>query len=274
MKASAFRYVCPPDVAGVLRALRDDPDAKIIAGGQSLVPMMNLRLARPGALIDIDRMDGLARIFEDVDSLIIGALVRHRRLERDPDVARRTPLLREVARHIGHVGIRNRGTLGGTLAHADPAAELPLAMVALAATVHVESLDRGRRTIPAVDFFDSLYTTALADDELVTWIRVPARRPRQGWGFAEFARRPGDFALAGAAALVTADARGRVTHARAALMSVADRPLLVGDTAAPDWPTLADAWTADLPTTDPYVRHLSRVALTRALRDAYERATA
>ena len=275
MKPSAFRYVCPPDVAGVLRALRDDPDAKIIAGGQSLVPMMNLRLARPGALIDIDRMDGLARIFEDVDSLIIGALVRHRRLERDPVVARRTPLLQEMARHIGHVGIRNRGTLGGTLAHADPAAELPLAMVTLNATVHVESLDRGRRAIPATAFFDSLYTTALAEDELVTWIRVPALRPRQGWGFTEFSRRPGDFALAGAAALVTVDPYGRVTHARAALMSVADRPLLVGD-APPgaEWPDLARAWTRDLPTDDAHLRHLSRVALTRALRDAYERATA
>ena len=230
MKPSAFRYVRPPDVAAALRALRDDPDAKVIAGGQSLVPMMNLRLARPDALIDIDRMDGLARVFEDVDSLIIGALVRHRRLERDPLVAARAPLLREAARHIGHVGIRNRGTLGGTLAHADPAAELPLVMVALGATVHVESLDRGRREIPAADFFASLYTTALAEDELVTWVRVPAMAPRQGWGFAEFSRRPGDFAMAGAAALITVTPTGRVTQARAALMGIADRPLLLPDT--------------------------------------------
>lgn len=283
MKPSAFRYVRPPDVAGVLRALRDDPDAKVIAGGQSLVPMMNLRLARPGALIDIDRMDGLARVFEDVDSLIIGALVRHRRLERDPVVARRTPLLCEVARHIGHVGIRNRGTLGGTLAHADPAAELPLAMVTLDATVHVESLDRGRRTIAAADFFTSLYTTALDDDELVTWVRVPVTPARTGWGFAEFARRPGDFAMAGAATLVRLDASGAVAHVRAALMSVGDRPLLVADGTPPHpvpggdernraWAEAAAAWTVDLPTEDGYTRHLARVALGRALRDAHVRA--
>jgi carbon-monoxide dehydrogenase medium subunit len=281
VKPSAFRYVRPPDVVGVLRAMRDDPDAKVIAGGQSLVPMMNLRLARPGALIDIDRMDGLARVFEDVDSLIIGALVRHRRLERDPLVARRTPLLREVARHIGHVGIRNRGTLGGTLAHADPAAELPLAMVTLDATVHAESLDRGRRAIPAADFFTSLYTTELDEDELVTWVRVPAMPDRAGWGFAEFARRPGDFAMAGAAALVRLDPSGAVAHVRAALMSVGDRPLLVANGPLPAgrtpgaevaWGEVAAVWTAELPTEDGYTRHLARVALGRALRDAHVRA--
>jgi carbon-monoxide dehydrogenase medium subunit len=217
--------------------------------------------------------------------------------ETDPELRALVPLAAAAAAHIGHVGIRNRGTLGGTLAHADPAAELPLVMVTLGATCYVESRAGGVRAVPAEEFFLSYYTSALRQDELLTWVRVPRPRARQGWGFVELARRHGDFALAGAAALVSVDGRGEVCAVRAGLMSAGEKPLVVSgadgparadgsggvtgaDGALPEaaaarrWDELAAEWTAGLEfAEDPeYARALAQVALRRALTEAATRA--
>ena len=228
MKPAAFDYVRALSVEHALATLAVDPSgAKVIAGGQSLMTLMNLRLARPSVLIDVGRLDELARVFSDDDRLVLGALVRHRTLETDHVVAQRVPMLAEAAAHIGHVAIRNRGTLGGALSHADPAAELPAVMVALGATIHVESAERGRRDIPAEEFFVSIFTTALEADELVTWVSVPALDERAGWGFVEYAPRHGDYAQAGACAVLQLSDDGTVSRVRAVLLNAADRPLLV-----------------------------------------------
>src|SRR5689334_1366386 len=152
---------------------------------------MNLRLARPSTLIDIGALAELRRIFDDTDDLILGALTTHRTLEVDPLIGARTPLLADAARYIGHIGIRNRGTIGGSLAHADPAAEMPLAALVLGATCHVESAARGRRAVAAHDLFLSFYTNSLEPDEMITWISLPAITAQQGWGFVEYAHQHG-----------------------------------------------------------------------------------
>ena len=291
MKPASFDYLRAGSVTQVLDVLAEaavgggDGDTKVLAGGQSLMALMNLRLARPALLVDIGGLAELTRVFDDVDRVVIGALVRHRTVETDPLLAARIPLAAAAARYIGHIGIRNRGTLGGTLAHADPAGELPMVMVTLGATLHVESRARGRRDIPAEQFFVSFYTSALEPDELVTWVSVPAIRHDQGWGFMEYAPRHGDFAVAGAGALLTLAADGTVARARAALLSAADRPLLVSDeadvrgqVATPElWESVARHWArhADPAGEDPaYVRALSEEALVEALDQAHRRALA
>ena len=297
MKPAPFEYLRPDSVPAALAALAEHPDAKVLAGGQSLITLMNLRLARPTLLVDIGGLTELDRVFSDDEDVLIGALVRHRRVETDPELRALVPLAAAAAAHIGHVGIRNRGTLGGTLAHADPAAELPLVMVTLGATCYLESRGRGVRAVPAEEFFVSYYTSALRQDELLTWVRVPRPRPRQGWGFAEVARRHGDFAMAGAAAVVELGAGGAVRAVRAGLMAAGETPLLMSAPGAVDatagqlwdeqlwdeqrwdegrWDGLAAAWTAELDfSEDPeYARALARVALRRALVDAAARAGA
>jgi carbon-monoxide dehydrogenase medium subunit len=282
VKPAPFEYLRAGSVPEALAALAEHEDAKVLAGGQSLLTLMNLRLARPSVLVDIGGLAELDRVFSDADDVLIGALVRHRRVETDPELRALVPLAAAAAGHIGHVGIRNRGTLGGTLAHADPAAEMPLVMVTLGATCYLESRSGGVRAVPAEQFFVSYYTCALRPDELLTWVRVPRPRPGQGWGFVELARRHGDFAMAGAAAVVSVDARGEVCAVRAGLMSAGDTPLLVsgangalpGAAAARRWDELAAEWTAELEfSEDPeYARALARVALRRALTDAATRA--
>lgn len=182
MKPAPFQYLRPATVAEALEQLASYPDAKVMAGGQSLMALMNLRLARPGVIVDIGRLDELRRIFDDTEDLILGALVTHRTVETDPLIAARAPLLADAARYIGHVGIRNRGTIGGSVAHADPAAEMPLSTLVLDATFHVESATRGRRQVRAEDMFVSYFTSALEPDELITWVSIPAARYGQGWG--------------------------------------------------------------------------------------------
>ena len=202
-----------------------DHDVKILAGGQSLVPMLNLRLVRPAVLIDLNGVPGLDHITPSAaGGLTIGALVRHAALADSATVIERAPLLAEAARHIGHAAIRHRGTLGGSLAHADPAAELPAALVALGAELVLHG-PRGARTIPAPEFFRGLMTTALAPDEIVIEIHVPPQGP--GWGFAEVVRRAGDFALAGAVALVGRPpwSSRRCESARLVGFGVGDRPV-------------------------------------------------
>lgn len=202
-----------------------DHDVKILAGGQSLVPMLNLRLVRPAVLIDLNGVPGLDHITPGAaGGLSIGALVRHAKLADSAPVIERAPLLAEAARHVGHAAIRHRGTLGGSLAHADPAAELPAALVALGAefVLHGPS---GARTIQAPEFFRGLMTTALAPDEILVEIHVPPQGP--GWGFAEVVRRAGDFALAGVVALVgrAPGSPGRCESARLVGFGVGDRPV-------------------------------------------------
>jgi CO/xanthine dehydrogenase FAD-binding subunit len=209
-------------VAETVRALADAAgDGKILAGGQSLVPMLNMRLARPAIVIDLNGVPDLDVIAPSAaGGLRIGALARHADLAASAVVRERAPLLAEAARHIGHAAIRNRGTLGGSLAHADPAAELPAAVVALDASLVIVGRG-GTRMVPADEFFVGLLTTALHDDEILTEIHVPP--PRGAWGFAELARRRGDFALVGVAAAVAAD-RG-AERARIVGFGVGDGPV-------------------------------------------------
>lgn len=283
MKPAEFSYVRPRSVAEALELLADDPDAKLLAGGQSLLTLMNLRLARPSTLIDIGALAELRRIFDDTDDLILGALTTHRTVEVDPLIGARAPLLADAARYIGHVGIRNRGTIGGSVAHADPAAEMPLATLVLGATVHVDSAKTGRRQVPAEDMFLSFYTSALEHHEMITWLSIPARKPNQGWGFVEYAHQHGDYGLAGAGCVLTLRPDGRVDSVRAAVLSAADCPLLfVGDEAvgaepsADLWADLAHDWAARTePAADDadYARRLCAVALAEALTAADRRLT-
>lgn len=225
MKPPAFDYAAPTDLGSALRLLANpDVEAKVLAGGQSLVPMLNLRLARPELVVDIARIPELAHLQQVDGALHIGALTTHSRLEASPLVRRDWPLLSEAARHIGHVQIRNAGTVGGSLAHADPAAELPAAMLALDARMVIESA-AGRRSIDGRDFFRGQLETALGPDDILTEIVVPAPPARSGFAFAEFARRSGDFAIAGAAVRVTLTRRGRCESAAVALLGAGPAPL-------------------------------------------------
>ncbi len=200
MKPAPFRYVRPGSVAEAVAALAaGGGEAKPLAGGQSLVPLMNLRLARPTVVVDLNRVGELERLAVEDGWLVIGAMVRHRRLATDPLVARHAPLLAEAARWIGHGTIRARGTIGGSLAHADPAAELPCAAIALDAELSVDG-PGGGRTVAAADLVDGAFSTRLGGGELITAVRVPLAAGARRWGFAELARRHGDFALVLAAA--------------------------------------------------------------------------
>jgi carbon-monoxide dehydrogenase medium subunit len=244
VKPARFSYEAPATLEEALASLaaRQD-DAKVIAGGQSLAPMMNMRLAQPGHLIDINGLRDLDGIEVEGDRLMVGALVRHADLARHPLVRARCGMLAHAANSIGHYAIRQRGTLGGSLAHADPAAQLPLVAVALDAEIDVASA-RGRRTIPASRFFLSIFTTAIAPDELVVGARFPAVAPHEGWGFHLFNRRAGDFALASVAATLTRATNGGPLALRIAAGGIGPVPVrldvpaeLIAD-APPDaeWP--------------------------------------
>src|SRR5262245_31237091 len=223
MKPAPFDIVMADSVEAALAALRRaGGDAKVIAGGQSLVPMLNFRLLRPSLLVDINAVPGLAAIDGDADALRIGALVRHRQLETSPVIAACFPVITEAMAHVAHLAIRNRGTIGGSLAHADPAAELPMLALLLDAELEIASA-AGRRRIAARDFFLGPLTVALEDSELVIGIRIAKLPPGTGWAFAEVARRSGDFALAAVAATLSV-AGGVVRVARIAMAGVGDTP--------------------------------------------------
>jgi CO/xanthine dehydrogenase FAD-binding subunit len=225
MKPPPFEYHDPRTVDETLALLGEHgEDAKVLAGGQSLVPLLNFRLARPERLVDVNNVAGLDVLRVADGELRMGALVRHSALERSPEAASSVPLLREAVRLVGHVQIRNRGTVGGSVAHADPAAELPVALTALDARFHVRST-RGERAIAARDLFVTHLTTSLEPDELLTEVVVPLPAPGTAAAFVEFARRHGDFALGGAAVLLTAGGDGRITSAALALLAAAPTPL-------------------------------------------------
>ncbi|HET7848438.1 MAG TPA: xanthine dehydrogenase family protein subunit M [Pseudolabrys sp.] len=225
MKAPRFEYVRPTRLEDAIGALaKHGSDAKAIAGGQSLVPMLAFRLAAPRLLVDIGRIPGLNQITVGGDGIALGALVRWRDIERSDELRRAHPLLVEAVRHVAHYQIRNRGTVGGSLAHADPAAEMPGIAVTCDAQIVVAGV-RGRRTIPAAEFFVAALSTALEPDELIVEVRLPPWPQGRRWAFEEFARRRGDFALAGVALFYDVGADGRAANAHVGAIGVGDVPL-------------------------------------------------
>jgi CO/xanthine dehydrogenase FAD-binding subunit len=226
MQPAEFEYFAPGSIDEAAKLLADSDDRRIIAGGQSLVAAMNLRLARPSALIDLRRIPGLDAIELDAEKVRIAARVTHAELIRSPQLRERLPLLAMAGTHISHATVRERGTFVGSLALADPAAEWPAVFLALAGTARAVSV-RGERKIQADSFFVSHYTTALAPDEIMTHVELPLMRPQDRYGFSEFARQRGSFALALVAARIEVDAAGRVVSARIALGGCGSRPRLV-----------------------------------------------
>ena len=225
MKASAFNYARATSVVNALELLVAHGDrAKVLSGGQSLMPALNLRLISPELVVDIGGLSELGAIAVRGDVLHIGALTRHVDLARSPEIAAHAPLLREAIAHVAHAAIRNRGTLGGSLAHADPASELPACMLALDATIIVRG-QAGERRIAAVDFFRGIYETALSSEELLVGVELPVPRENSAHFFCEFARRHGDYAIAGLAAQSIVE-RGVFVDLRMAFFAVGDRPIL------------------------------------------------
>jgi len=227
MKPAPFRYIAARTLDQALQLKADYGDeAHFLAGGQSLVPTMNFRLTQPAILIDINPLTLCAGVENDPpDRLRIGALTRYRSLERDPATARDLPLVHEALPHIAHPQIRNRGTIGGNLAHADPASEMPAIMLALAGKLRARSV-RGERWIAAADFFVGALSTALAPDEMLVEVELPVAQPRSGACFMELARRRGDFAIIGVACTLRLDEQGRCAAARIALCNAGDTPVL------------------------------------------------
>lgn len=254
MKPAPFDYHAPAALAEAVSLLAELDGAKVIAGGQSLVPLLNMRLASVEHLVDLRRIGELRGIERRGDSLWIGAGTTHTTVERSTEVAAAVPLLARAVPHIGHFQIRNRGTIGGSIAHADPAAEVPA--VALALDARIEAMSpTGRREIPAGDFFEGVWTTALAEDEVLTGVHFPIWSGRYGFAVEEIARRHGDFAIAGACVAVQLDADSAVTRCAIALMGLGSTPLraaaaeqsAVGSTAtAVDAATLGRTAVADL----------------------------
>ena len=288
MKPAAFEYYRASTIKEAVELLREHgPEAKVLAGGQSLLPMMKLRLARPTALVDINRIRDLGYVGAANGALAFGALARLDELESN-QVSQACPLLTEAVHHIGHTAIRNRGTVCGSLAHCDPAAELPVLALALDADV-VATGPRGQRVIPARDLFVTYLTTTLQPDEILTEARFPTLRPRMGWGFAELSRRTGDFAIVIAAAVLETSPAGAITSARIALGAVADRAVraeeaersLVGKPgsraafeAAAALATASLDPPSDVHGSGSYRRHLASVLVARALAQAWERVAA
>ena len=278
MKAAAFSYARPVSVVSALELLATHGDsAKVLSGGQSLMPAMNLRLISPELLVDIGGIAELGGISVKGDVLIIGALTRHVDLLRSPEIAAHAPLMTEAVAHVAHPAIRNKGTIGGSLAHADPASELPACMLALDATIIVSG-PAGERRVAAGDFFTGIYETALSPQELLIAVELPVARKNSAHFFHEFARRHGDYAIVGVSAQAIVD--GNVfADLRLAFFAVGDRPVLakaasklIQVAVTPE--VLSDASTAlseeldpaeDQQATASMRRHLAKVLLTRSV---------
>ncbi len=295
MKPPAFDYLRANSVDEVIDLLREHgPDAKLLAGGQSLVPMLNFRLLRPSVVIDINRVPDLDRISltgheasvadSTAGALHLGTLVRHHTLESSLEVRRCNPLLAAAAAEIGHLAIRNRGTIGGSLAHNDPVGELPLIAVLLDANLHLRN-PAGERSVPASQFFVSLLETDIGDEELLTGATFPEVRSDTGWGFEELSRRTGDFAIVAAAATLELDG-GIVRQARIAIAGVGDvaqrfeqaEELLQGGAltreqlaAVRDSIEQSCTPTSDVHASADYRRHAAGVLTCRALEAAWSR---
>ena len=285
MKPAPFEY-CRADTLDEALALMAEfgADAAVLAGGMSLGPMLNMRLARPAAIVDINPVEALSGIGEVDGAIETGALCRHVDALGSALVAERVPLLAEALPYVGHFQTRNRGTLGGSVCHADPSAEIPLALVALGGEI-VLRREGNARTVPAADFFAGIFATAREPDELVTALRWPRGASGTGWAFEEIAQRHGDFAIAAVAATAALDASGAVAAVTLGLGGIEDRPVLAdlaglaGMPATPETAAEAAALAADRvdPIEDPkasaaYRRQLVRVLGARALERAFERA--
>jgi carbon-monoxide dehydrogenase medium subunit len=287
MKPALFDYHAPTTVAETVATLRELGDeAKLLAGGQSLVPVLALRLARPEHLVDLNRVDELTRVEQMDGKVRIGAMVRHVTAATDAGLARDVPLLARAAAHVGHFQIRNRGTVGGSIAHADPAAEYPAVILALDAELAIVNAS-GERTVGAEEFFESTFMTALEAEDLLVATVVPARRSGDGFAIEEIARRHGDFAMAGVACAVHVD-DGMVASARVAVFGLGPTPLrltsleeaLTGVSA--EAPRLDDAAMQaaagleppdDVHATGAYRRRVAAPLMVKAVRRALEEAT-
>jgi aerobic carbon-monoxide dehydrogenase medium subunit len=287
MKPAPFKYIAAASLEHALLLKKEHGDeAKFLAGGQSLIPAMNFRLARPAVVIDINEIEALAGIRAQAGAVRVGSLTRYRALQRDEVFARQFPLIGEALPHIAHPQIRNRGTIGGNLSHADPASELPAIALALRARFHVQSAKQ-ERWIEAADFFTGALTTDLQPDEMLVEIEWPSPKPRSGSCFMEVARRRGDFAIAGVAAMVTLDKRDKCTEIRLALCGVGETPVdasaaadgLIGQ--APGEQAICEAAAlvqrmvepaGNVHATPEYQRHVAGVLAERALTMAFERA--
>jgi len=286
MKPANFEYYDPSTIDEALDLLSQYGDeARPLAGGQSLVPLMNFRLLRPAHVIDLNGIAALNFLQADGGELRIGATTRQRQLERSSEVGARWPLLRDATSYIGHAQIRNRGTVGGSLAHAFPSAELPVAMVTLGASFVLRAKS-GQRTVAADGFFLSFMTSALQLGELLVEIKVPALAPNTGWSYQEVSRRHGDFALAGAASLVTLDGAGLITHAKLTLTgttpitSTSAQELLLGQKPseslfreAARQASIGLEQDSDIHASAEYRRGACEVLARRALTEAAQRAT-
>lgn len=286
MKPAAFDYVRAQSVDQAVEALTSaGGEAKVIAGGQSLMPMINFRMVRPSVLVDINRIPGLDRVEQRGGRLHVGALVRHRMTASDPVIGRHLPVLHAVMENVAHLTVRNRGTFCGSVCHADPAAEMPMMTLLLNGAVHVAS-PRGHRAVAAKDFLLSSLTTALESDEMVTGIDLDMLPPGTGWGFEEFARRHGDYALAAVVATMKRH-EGRARNVRVAVMGVGDTAArLPGVEAAMEGAVVDEDVIAiaverlradiepngDLNGSADYRRHLAGVLAARVFRAAWARA--
>ena len=280
MKPPPFRYERAESAAGAVEFLADNGDrAKALAGGQSLIALMNMRIARPEVLLDIGPLDELRFVENHNGAIEVGAMTTQLELEENADVAKACPLLAEAIPHVGHGAIRNRGTVGGSIAHADPSAELPAVLVALGGSVALSS-KRGDRTVPAEEFFKGFLSTTAEPDELLRSVSFPSAEEKSGFAFEEFSRRSGDFALTSVACAVEHDG-GTISAARIALGGVAGTPVLVGGTAdlaglsgeeaAAKAAALADGSiqpVSDIHGSAEYRRHLTRELVKRALNRA------
>ncbi len=287
MKPPRFQYCAPRTLDEALGLLGQcGLDAKILAGGQSLIPLLNMRLAAPTYLVDINRIAELDSIEARENYLSIGAITRHRQVEQSALLQQRHPLLVNVVEHIGHTQIRNRGTIAGSIAHADPAAELPALLTCLDGEVVARSI-AGQRILKAEEFFTDYLSTALEADEIVTEIRFPWLPLQAGWAFMEFARRSGDYALAGMVAVVTPTPDGRCLSARISYVGIASTPkrahdvenLLPGtrlddktlDIAAEVASHLVTDELSDIHATPAYRRSLTAELTKRVLKIAWQR---
>ena len=288
MKPAPFEYYAPTSVPEVLDLINEHGyDAKILAGGQSLIPMMNFRLVQPAVLVDINNIPELAEIQADGKGVKMGAMVRHSQAERDPLIKERAALIHETMPQIATIQIRNRGTIGGSLSHADPSAELVVVSTVLEAEFRIKS-QAGERVVPARDFFVGLLMTVMEPQEMLLEVSIPALPQRSGWSLKEVARRPHDFALMGVAAVLTLDKKDRCQDARLVYLSAGDGPIsapeaagmLKGEEITPDLIEAAAEKAAadeidpgsDIHATVDFRRHLANVLTRRALEEAYQRA--
>jgi len=289
MKPAPFEYIAPASLEEALDAMQvHGYDGKLLAGGQSLIPVMNFRLAQPAAIIDLNGVTELSDLDADLaGGLRVGAMVRHSLLEHSETIAQEAPLISEVMPFIAHPQIRNRGTIGGSLVHADPAAELPVIMVTLEAQFRLQHRG-GERWIRAVDFYESLFMTALEPEEILVEIAIPPQPANSGYAFTELARRHGDYAQVGVAAVITMDESGVCRDARLVFLNVGEIPtvavkaaeMMVGE--VPTLELISDAAElasrqeidpmGDIHATADYKRHLAAVLGRRTLQRAITRA--